>query len=70
LIENNVYLFDSLYACETLSHILREEHRLRVFENWVLRKTFGPKTDEVTENWRKLDNEELHNLYYLPNIRF
>jgi hypothetical protein len=43
--------------------LLREEHRLRVSENRVLRTTFGPKGDQVTEGWRKLHNEELHNLY-------
>jgi hypothetical protein len=43
--------------------ILREEHRLRVFEKRVLRRIFGPKKDEVTGGWRKLHNEELHNLY-------
>jgi hypothetical protein len=48
--------------------ILREEHRLRVFENRVLRKIFGPKRDEVIGGWRKLHNEELHNLYVLPSI--
>jgi hypothetical protein len=47
---------------------LREEHRLRVFENRVLRSIFGPRRDEVTGNWRKLHNEELHNLYSSPNI--
>jgi hypothetical protein len=47
---------------------LREEHRLRVFENRVLRRIFGPKRDEVTGGWRKLHNEELHNLYSSPNI--
>jgi hypothetical protein len=46
---------------------LREEHRLRVFENRVLRR-FGPKRDEVTGDWRKLHNEELHNLYSSPSI--
>jgi hypothetical protein len=46
---------------------LREEHRLRVFENRVLRRIFGPKRDEVTGYWRKLHNEELHNLYSSPN---
>jgi hypothetical protein len=51
-----------LHGCETWSLTLREEHRLRVFENRVLR-TFGPKRDEVTGGWRKLHNEELHNLY-------
>jgi hypothetical protein len=47
---------------------LREEHRLRVFENRVLRRIFGPKSDEVTGGWRKLHNEELHGLYSLPSI--
>jgi hypothetical protein len=47
---------------------LREEHRLRVFENRVLRRIFGPKRDEVTGGWRKLHNEELHNLYFSPSI--
>jgi hypothetical protein len=44
------------------------EHRLRVFENRVLRRIFGPKRDKVTEGWRKLHNEELHNSNFLPNI--
>jgi hypothetical protein len=48
--------------------ILREEHRLRVFQNRVLRRIFGPKRDELTGNWRKLHNEELHNSYFSPNI--
>jgi hypothetical protein len=52
-----------LYGCETWSLTLREEHRLRVFENRVLRRIFGPKRDEVTREWRKLHNEELHILY-------
>jgi hypothetical protein len=52
----------------TRSLILREEHRLRVFENRVLRRIFGPKRDDVTGNWRKLHNEELHKLYSSPNI--
>jgi hypothetical protein len=47
---------------------LREEHRLREFENRVLRRIFGPKRDEVTGEWRKLHNEELHNLYSSPDI--
>jgi hypothetical protein len=47
---------------------LREEHRLRVFENRVLRRIFGPKRDEVTGGWRKLHNEELHNLYSSQSI--
>jgi hypothetical protein len=45
-----------------------EEHRLRVFENRVLRRIFGPKRDEVTRSWRKLHKEELHNLHSLPSI--
>jgi hypothetical protein len=57
-----------LYGCEIWSLTLREEHRLRVFENRVLRRIFGPKRDEVTGEWRKLHNEELHILYSSPNI--
>jgi hypothetical protein len=57
-----------LYGCETWSLTLREEHRLRVFENRVLRRIFGLKRDEVTGGWRKLHNEELHGLYSLPSI--
>jgi hypothetical protein len=56
-----------LYGCETWSLTLREEHRLRVFENRVLRRISGPKRDEITGGWRKLHNEELHNLYCSPN---
>jgi hypothetical protein len=48
--------------------LIREEHRLRVFENRVLRRIFGQKRDEVTGDWRKLHNEELHNLYSSPSI--
>ena len=54
--------------CETWLLTLREERRLRVFENRVLRRIFGPKRDEVTGEWRKLHNEGLNNLYSSPNI--
>jgi hypothetical protein len=56
-----------LNECETWSLTLREELRLRVFENRVLR-IFGPKRDEVTGEWRKLHNKEFHNLYSSPTI--
>jgi len=52
-----------LYGCETWSLTLREERRLRVFGNRVLRRVFGPKRDEVTGEWRKLHNEERNDLY-------
>ncbi|KAJ4441826.1 hypothetical protein ANN_11685 [Periplaneta americana] len=57
-----------LHGCETWTLILREEQRLRVFENKVLRKIFGAKRDEVTGEWRKLHNAELHTLYTSPDI--
>jgi hypothetical protein len=57
-----------LYGCETWYLTLREDHKLRVFENRVLRRIFGPKRDGVTGGWRKLYNEELHNLYSSPSI--
>jgi hypothetical protein len=57
-----------LYECETWSLRLREEHRLRVFENRVLRRIFGPKRDVVAGEWRKLHNEELRDLYSWPSI--
>jgi hypothetical protein len=56
-----------LYGCETWSLTFREEHRLRVFENRVLRKIFGPKREE-DGSWRKLRNDELHSLYSSQNI--
>jgi hypothetical protein len=56
------------YGCETLSLMLREEHRLRVFENRVFRRIYGPKMDEVTGGWRKLHHEKLHGLYSSPSI--
>jgi hypothetical protein len=57
-----------LYWCETWSLTLREDHRLKLFENRVLRRIFRHKRDEVTGDWRKLHNEELQNLYSSPNI--
>jgi hypothetical protein len=57
-----------LYGCEAWSLTLREEHRLRVFENKVLRRLFELKRDEVIGGWRKLHNEELHNLNFSPSI--
>jgi hypothetical protein len=57
-----------LYGCETWSLTLREEHRLRVFDNRVLRRIFGPKRGEVTGGWRQLHNEELHGLYSSSSI--
>ena len=57
-----------LYGCETWSLTQREERKLRVFENRVLRKIFGPRRDEVTGEWRRLHNKELNDLYFSPNI--
>jgi hypothetical protein len=56
------------YGCETWSLTLREEHRLRMFENKALRRIFGRKRDEVTGDWIKLRNEKLRNLYSSPNV--
>jgi hypothetical protein len=52
-----------LYGCETWYLTLKEEHRLRVFENRVLRRIFGPKSEEMARGWRRPHNEELHNVY-------
>jgi hypothetical protein len=57
-----------LYGCKSWSLTVREECRLRVFENKVLRSIFGPKRDEVTREWRRLHNKELYALYFSPDI--
>jgi hypothetical protein len=67
-IYKTIILPEVLYGCETWSLILREEHILRVFEDRVLRRIFGPKVDEVKGKWRKLHNEELRDLYSSPSI--
>jgi hypothetical protein len=67
-IYNTIILPVVLYGCETWFLTLKEEHRLRVFENRVLRRIIRPKRDEVTGEWWKLYNEELHILYSSPNI--
>ena len=58
----------ALYGCETLSLTLREERNLKVFENMVLRRIFGPRRDEGTGEWRRLHDEEPNDLYSSPNI--
>ena len=67
-IYRNIILPVLLYGCETWSLTLRDETKLRVFENMVLRRIFGPRRDEVTKEWRRLHNEELNDLYCSPNI--
>jgi hypothetical protein len=65
-----IELTSSIYIIHTLANSLklREEHRLRVFENMVLRRIFGSKRDEVRGEWRNLHNEELQNFYSSPNL--
>jgi len=58
----------ALYGFETWSLLLREEHRLSVFENRMLRQIFVPKRDEVTGEWKKLHNDELNDLYFSTNM--
>jgi len=67
-IHRTIILLVVLYGCETWSLTLREERKLRVFENMVLRRIFGPRRDEVTGERRRLHNEELNDLYSSPNI--
>jgi len=67
-IYRTIILHDVLYGCETWSLTLREERRLRMFENRVLRRIFGPNRDELTGEKRKLHNEELNDLYSSHNM--
>jgi len=68
MIYRTIILAVILYGCETWSLTLREERKLRVFENIALRRIFGPRRDEVTGEWRRLHNEELNDLYFSLNI--
>jgi hypothetical protein len=68
IIYKTIILPAVLYGRETCSLTLREEHRLKVFENKELRRIFGSKSDQVTGEWRKLHNEELRDLYSSPSI--
>jgi hypothetical protein len=67
-IYKTIILLVIIYGCETWSLALREEHKLRVFENRVLRRIFGPKRDGVTGGWRKLRYVELRDMYPSPSI--
>jgi len=67
-IYRNIVLPVVLYGCETWSLTLWEERKLRVIENRVLRRIFGPRSEEVTGGWKRLNNEELNDLYASPNI--
>jgi len=61
-------ILPNLYGCETWSLTLREERKLRVFQNMVLRRIFRPRRDEVKGDWSRLHNEELNDLHSSPNI--
>jgi hypothetical protein len=62
------HLCTYIHGCETWSLTLRKQYRLKVFENRVLKRIFGPKRDAIMRGWRKPHSEELHNLYISPNI--
>ena len=68
--QQGIYACNSvvLYGCEAWSLTLREERKLRVFQNMVLRRIFGPRRDDITGEWRRLHNEELNDFYSSPNI--
>ena len=68
MLSKNLKMKIWVYGCETRSLTLREERKLSVFENMVLRKILGPRRDEVTGEWRRLHNKELNDLYSSPNI--
>ena len=67
-IHRTIILSVVLYGCNTWSLMLREVHRLKVYENRVLRRIFGPRRDEVIGEWRRLNKKELNGLYSSPNI--
>jgi len=67
-IYRTIILYVVLYGCKTWLFTSREEHRLRVFENRMLRRIFGPKKDEVTREWRKLCNEEVNDCTPHPKL--
>jgi hypothetical protein len=67
-IYSSVVLPVVFYGCETWSLVLREEHRLRIFKNVVLRRVFGSERDEITGKWRRLINKELYSVFSSPNI--
>ena len=67
-INTHNYTLVVLNGCEIWSLTLRQKHKQQLFQNRVLRKTLGPNRDEITGEWRKLYNEELDDMYSLPNI--